>query len=111
LFASLPANFCCIRSHDILLRFSFLKNSGRMFLLAFRTMTAAVVITLGRMAGPTAAGIAKFQRGCAGFKVAGGVRAMPVLLATCAGMQGGGFILIVGLRYLESAYGDIGLKA
>ncbi len=71
-----------------------------MSLLAVWTMTATVVITLGLMTGSAAAGIAKFQRGRAGFAVTGTARAVPVLLATRARVQGGGFIQIVDFRYL-----------
>ena len=71
-----------------------------MFLLTARSMTATVVIIFRFIAGSAAAGIAKFQRGCAGFTVTLSVRAVPVLLATRARVQGGGFIQIVGFRYL-----------
>jgi hypothetical protein len=64
----------------------FLKNSGWMPLLAVWTMIATVVITIGRMAESAAAGIAKFHRGRAGFTVVWGARAVPVLLATRAGV-------------------------
>jgi hypothetical protein len=62
-------------------------------------MTATLLITLRCIVRSAAAGIAKFHRGRAGFTVTGGTRAVPVLLATRAGVQSSGFILIIGFRY------------
>ena len=74
-----------------------------MSLLALRTMTAAGVITLGCMVGSAAACITKFHRGCARFTVAGSARAVPVLLATCAGVQGCRFVFVIGFYVLLDA--------
>jgi hypothetical protein len=63
-------------------------------LLTARSMPAAVVITLRCIAGSAAAGIAKFHRGRAGFTVAGGARAVPVLLTTRAGVFGSTVLVI-----------------
>jgi hypothetical protein len=58
------------------------KIGGGVFLLTLRTVTAAMVVTRRYLAGSAAAGIAKFQRGRAGFPVAGSAHVMPVRFAT-----------------------------
>lgn len=63
-------------------------------------MTATVVIIFRFIAGSAAAGITKFHGGRAGFTMAWGARAVPVLLTTRAGVHGCEFVLIVGFRYL-----------
>jgi hypothetical protein len=57
------------------------------FLLALRAVTATVVISFRSIAGPTTAGISILFLGRAFFTVARTARAVPVLLAACAGMQ------------------------
>jgi len=59
-------------------------------------MAAGVTCNFRSLAGSTAAGIAEFLRGRAGIPVAGGTRKVFVLLATGAGVQGGGFVLVIG---------------
>jgi len=58
-------------------------------------VTAAVTCNFPGLAGSAAAGIAEFQGGRAGIPVARRSRAFLVLLATGAGVQGGGFILVM----------------
>jgi hypothetical protein len=53
-----------------------------------------MVITLRFIVGSAAAGIAKLHRGLAGFTGAGGTRAVPVLLSTCADMSDSTALLI-----------------
>jgi hypothetical protein len=59
-------------------------------------MAAGVTCNFRGLAGSAATGIAEFLRGRAGIPVAGGTRKVFVLLATGAGVQGGGFVLFIG---------------
>jgi hypothetical protein len=59
-------------------------------------MATAVTCLFCGLAGSAAAGIAEFQGGRAGIPVAGGSRNLLVLLTACAGMEGGGFFVVVG---------------
>jgi hypothetical protein len=58
----------------------------------------AMMIADRAATGSAAAGIAKFFRGRAGFPVAGGARAVPVLLAAGAGMQRDILFFVTGCR-------------
>jgi hypothetical protein len=76
------------------------KNGGGVFLFALRTVTAAVVIAPWNGAGSAAAGIAKFQRGRAGFPVVGNAQVMPVRFAACAGVFGSTTVLLIEYIFL-----------
>jgi hypothetical protein len=58
-------------------------------------MAAGMTCNFRGFAGSAATGIAKFLRGRTGIPVAGGTRKIFVLLAASAGMQGGGFVLVM----------------
>jgi hypothetical protein len=58
-------------------------------------VAAAVGLSVGSSIGSAAAGITKFQSRRTGIPVAGGAREILVLLAAGAGMQGGGFVLVI----------------
>jgi hypothetical protein len=78
---------------------SFSWNKKEMVsLLASRPMAAAVTRNFRGLAGCTATGIAEFQGGRAGIPVAGGTREILVLLAAGAGVQGSGFVLLIGFH-------------
>jgi hypothetical protein len=64
--------------------------------LAPGPVTAAVTCNFRRLTGSAAAGISEFQGGRAGIPVAGGTRNVLVLLTAGAGVQGGGFVLVIG---------------
>jgi hypothetical protein len=66
--------------------------------LAPGSVTAAVTCLFGGLAGSAAAGISEFQGGRAGIPVAGGTRNVLVLLTAGAGVQGGGFVLVIGFH-------------
>jgi hypothetical protein len=66
--------------------------------LTARSMPAAVACFFGGLTGSAAAGISEFQGGRAGIPVAGGAREILVLLATGAGVQSGGFGLVIGFH-------------
>lgn len=59
-------------------------------------VTAAVGLAFGRIAGSTATGIAEFQGRLAGILVTGGSRNVLVLFAAGAGVEGLGFLLVMG---------------
>lgn len=61
-------------------------------------VTAAVTCNSRSLAGSAATGIAEFLRGRAFLPVAGGTRKVFVLLAAGAGVQGGGFVLVIGIH-------------
>jgi hypothetical protein len=60
------------------------------------TVAAAGTCNFSGLAGCAAAGVAEFQVRCAFLPVAGGTRKFFVLLTAGAGVQGGGFVLVVG---------------
>jgi hypothetical protein len=59
-------------------------------------VAASVLLSIGSITGSTATGIAEFQGRRAGLAVAGRTRVFLVLFATGAGMEGGGFVLVMG---------------
>jgi hypothetical protein len=61
-------------------------------------VAAAVTCNFRSLTGSAATGIAEFLRGRAFLPVAGGTRKLFVLLAAGAGVQGDGFILVVGFH-------------
>jgi hypothetical protein len=61
-------------------------------------MPTAVACFFGSLTGSAAAGISEFQGGRAGIPVAGGAREIFMLLAAGTGVQGGGFVLVIGFR-------------
>jgi hypothetical protein len=61
-------------------------------------VTAAVLCNFRGLTGCAATGIAKFLRGLAGITVAGGTWKVIVLLSAGAGVQGSGFIPVIGFH-------------
>lgn len=72
-------------------------------LMAPGPVAAAGTCNFTDLAGSAATGITEFQVRRTGILVAGGTRNFLMLLAAGAGVQGGGFVLVVGF------FGIIGL--